>query len=178
MKADHNYKSQTTNQPNTVSNGSKILKWKQTTTVVYLSVNLAELFPMVQRYLNESRPQHTFRRNHRYRTVSNGSKILKWKQTTTIHERGNLQILLFPMVQRYLNESRPQLRSFLCGSLLTVSNGSKILKWKQTTTGIIKLLHIMKLFPMVQRYLNESRPQLVPHNLLLFSNCFQWFKDT
>ena len=47
-----------TNMESTVSNGSKILKWKQTTTQYQYNNQMAELFPMVQRYLNESRPQH------------------------------------------------------------------------------------------------------------------------
>ena len=67
-----------------------------------------KLFPMVQRYLNESRPQPGFSSAYDLITVSNGSKILKWKQTTTDYANLYLYGLLFPMVQRYLNESRPQ----------------------------------------------------------------------
>mgnify|MGYP006980393972 CR=1 FL=1 len=38
---------------------------------------LYTLFPMVQRYLNESRPQHSAAGYDKEATVSNGSKILK-----------------------------------------------------------------------------------------------------
>ena len=37
-------------------------------------------------------------------------------------------------------------------ALMVVSNGSKILKWKQITTCIIKYAWGKKLFLMVQRY--------------------------
>ena len=47
------------------------------------------------------------------RVVSNGSKILKWKQITTEEAFGR-------------------------NAALVVSNGSKILKWKQITTGSCK----------------------------------------
>ena len=46
---------------NVVSNGSKILKWKQITTDIV-------------------------RKNKLEKVVSNGSKILKWKQITTASE--------------------------------------------------------------------------------------------
>ena len=152
MKADHNLKWVLQVPLFTVSNGSKILKWKQTTTKEKLSKADEGLFPMVQRYLNESRPQHL------------GYIKKEWA--------------LFPMVQRYLNESRPQL---LCRCFRwwgTVSNGSKILKWKQTTTIIAREGCAGKLFPMVQRYLNESRPQLLSLLIWMDYHCFQWFKDT
>ena len=58
MKADHNEKVDVNYKALTVSNGSKILKWKQTTTNMKQVMGGEVLFPMVQRYLNESRPQH------------------------------------------------------------------------------------------------------------------------
>ena len=60
----------------------------------------------------------------------------------------------------------------------TVSNGSKILKWKQTTTEATEDTSGRGLFPMVQRYLNESRPQLHVLRPTAEKDCFQWFKDT
>ena len=134
MKADHNSNGYIANSKKTVSNGSKILKWKQTTTSILILPGILLLFPMVQRYLNESRPQLTIINSLSVFTVSNGSKILKWKQTTTLMRIWQNSTSLFPMVQRYLNESRPQLSATRYNLYDTVSNGSKILKWKQTTT--------------------------------------------
>lgn len=37
---------------------------------------------------------------------------------------------------------------------------------------------IEELFPMVQRYKNESKSQLSPISVRVCSSCFQWFKDT
>ena len=58
MKANHNYDMSWLELGAVVSNGSKILKWKQITTNGAVS------------------PSNTW-------VVSNGSKILKWKQITT-----------------------------------------------------------------------------------------------
>ena len=50
MKANHNGSATANSKIGAVSNGSKILKWKQITTVNADSTWDTELFPMVQRY--------------------------------------------------------------------------------------------------------------------------------
>ena len=50
MKANHNQWENANPSSYTVSNGSKILKWKQITTAENLESQAQELFPMVQRY--------------------------------------------------------------------------------------------------------------------------------
>ena len=50
MKANHNGGSASGGQAQTVSYGSKILKWKQITTEVINTSASEGLFPMVQRY--------------------------------------------------------------------------------------------------------------------------------
>ena len=67
--------------------------------------------------------------------VSNGSKILKWKQITTEekgydHAEGCFQ--WFKDTKMKANHNSPVGMTFLS---IAVSNGSKILKWKQITTG-------------------------------------------
>ena len=42
-----------------------------------------------------------YRESGKLLVVSNGSKILKWKQITTSNEDGLLDVKLFLMVQRY-----------------------------------------------------------------------------
>ena len=84
--------------------------------------------------------------------VSNGSKILIWKQITTLggEDNGwkscfqwfkdtNLKANHNSEVMGYFNPS-------------VVSNGSKILIWKQITTEHVDWLSCISLFPMVQRY--------------------------
>ena len=50
MKANHNVAMYETDEDGTVFYGSKILKWKQITTVTALVTTSDELFSMVQRY--------------------------------------------------------------------------------------------------------------------------------
>ena len=50
MKANHNLSDINDAEEITVSNGSKILKWKQITTAEKAVSLSKELFPMVQRY--------------------------------------------------------------------------------------------------------------------------------
>ena len=76
MKANHNYEVAHKQRNSVVSNGSKILKWKQITTIGY-----------------PSKTAHW--------VVSNGSKILKWKQITTSGQPYIEEVELFLMVQRY-----------------------------------------------------------------------------
>ena len=111
MKANHNRSAPHWYWNYVVPNGSKILKWKQITTIGFYLFYSTWLFPMVQRYQNESKSQlyryplppvtscsqwfkdtkmkanHNYRCHYKYRqlVVPNGSKILKWKQITTIH---------------------------------------------------------------------------------------------
>ena len=66
---------------------------------------------------------------------------------------------------------------FLAVSYITVSDVSKIWKWKQfTTTKVIKLF-TLKLFLMFQRYENESNSQLLLNQYCKNENCFWCFKD-
>ena len=89
---------------------------------------------------------------HRCEAVSNGSKILIWKQITTVKLFGYLFSCCFQWFKDTnlkANHNRPL---HLHTIWQAVSNGSKILIWKQITT------YIRKWF--------------------LSSGCFQWFKDT
>ena len=127
MKANHNTKVNANTVRFTVSNGSKILKWKQITTPNGINTGAIP-------------------------TVSNGSKILKWKQITTLCwyvPRFRNCFQWFKDTKMKANHNGLSLRERL---RLTVSNGSKILKWKQITTSKFGQSKNSSLFPMVQRY--------------------------
>ena len=109
-----------------VSNGSKILNWKQITTcgILYpLPLGCVQWFKDTK-----------LKANHNYRyfalflscVVSNGSKILNWKQITTINPRMGLQ---FSCVQWF-----------------------KDTKLKANHNALFSLIIKTPLCPMVQRY--------------------------
>ena len=83
MKANHNYYALLKVTGITVSYGSKILKWKQITTNTLSEMMGSDCFLWFK--------DTKMKANHNYgvqgichsRTVSYGSKILKWKQITT-----------------------------------------------------------------------------------------------
>ena len=85
-------------------------------------------------------------------TVSCGSKILKWKQITTC----NLLVNLFSNCFLWFKDTKMKANHnpllILLFFVLTVSCGSKILKWKQITTWKLSITS--------------------------FNDCFLWFKDT
>ena len=84
--------------------------------------------------------------------VSNGSKILKWKQITTEFD---LLIIWLSCFQWFKDTKMKANHNLINGSIkrsAAVSNGSKILKWKQITT--------------------------VQGHRAYVNSCFQWFKDT
>ena len=110
--------------------------------------------------------------------VSNGSKILKWKQITTIITCFNCYYCCFQWFKDTKMKANHNDEPYWCNTLwscfqwfkdtkmkanhnvpsaisnrgLAVSNGSKILKWKQITTPNAKSYLVEGLFPMVQRY--------------------------
>ena len=134
MKANHNTIQEGNYRTLTVSYGSKILKWKQITT---LHVTI--------RYTN-----HCFlwfkdtkmKANHNlvsivvkaFTTVSYGSKILKWKQITTVKRIGFRRQDCFLWFKDTKMKANHNIATGGSVGSVTVSYGSKILKWKQITT--------------------------------------------
>ena len=152
MKANHNSRTPESLARTTVSNGSKILKWKQITTRLFFSIlscNCFQWFKDTKMKANHNSVATVLLLLY---TVSNGSKILKWKQITT---RLFFSILSCNCFQWFKDTKMKANHNSVATVLLllyTVSNGSKILKWKQITT-IDKFFFVKwLLFPMVQRY--------------------------
>ena len=84
--------------------------------------------------------------------VSNGSKILIWKQITTSYGLRNAVDCCFQWFKDTNLKANHNYYLTTHYSLWVVSNGSKILIWKQITTW--------------------------PQNPISRDCCFQWFKDT
>ena len=152
MKANHNAKCRTSTIALTVSNGSKILKWKQITTTKAQTELTKHCFQWFKDTKMKANHNVSGELKDTAKTVSNGSKILKWKQITT--KNGWWWTLgycfqWFKDTKMKANHNRAVSEVFI---RLTVSNGSKILKWKQITTVYQKLISLPILFPMVQRY--------------------------
>ena len=152
MKANHNGVRILICTPCTVSYGSKILKWKQITTGITYSNFVSHCFLWFK--------DTKMKANHNTQTagaltldtVSYGSKILKWKQITTLNSSPFSSMncfLWFKDTKMKANHNGEFDRET---QVETVSYGSKILKWKQITTQCHRTLHPELLFPMVQRY--------------------------
>ena len=152
LKANHNGQSQSHILPPVVSNGSKILIWKQITTESSKGNETTGCFQWFK--------DTNLKANHNTNidlavvkmVVSNGSKILIWKQITTLLLKYTFQWSCFQWFKdTNLKANHNQsVKSKSYGRV--VSNGSKILIWKQITTKQISLLISIQLFPMVQRY--------------------------
>ena len=135
-----------------VFNGSKILIWKQITTKVR---NFAIIKSCFQWFKDTN-----LKANHNIPVdivslelaVFNGSKILIWKQITTIQHWCRLVSCCFQWfkdtnLKANHNRYWPPIQRNLA-----VFNGSKILIWKQITTSPARHVARGKLFSMVQRY--------------------------
>ena len=152
MKANHNTFVWILISFITVSYGSKILKWKQITTRLDVLIFLHHCFLWFKD--TKMKANHNFWASGLCGrcTVSYGSKILKWKQITTSYLTSELLtdcFLWFKDTKMKANHNTPKDNIQIA---LTVSYGSKILKWKQITTDYHTFHHGHKLFPMVQRY--------------------------
>ena len=152
MKANHNISAASAAALSTVSNGSKILKWKQITTLSTRCKTHTYCFQWFKDTKMKANHNEKMQLWLTARTVSNGSKILKWKQITTYLLTFKLVINCFQWFKDTKMKANHNLRVAALMAFNTVSNGSKILKWKQITTKPKFLINLIILFPMVQRY--------------------------
>ena len=136
LKANHNDPSIPRDMRKVVSNGSKILIWKQITTSWMLAFACLRCFQWFK--------DTNLKANHNSwlfwlcssSVVSNGSKILIWKQITTrlvVHLHPICCFQWFKDTNLKANHNQWQYSS---DEMYVVSNGSKILIWKQITTII------------------------------------------
>ena len=152
MKANHNTNIKIAFVGIVVSNDSKILKWKQITTkseTVLKSESCFQWFKDTKMKANHNNWNdgiwHVF-------VVSNDSKILKWKQITTSFSYFIVRFSCFQWFKDTKMKANHNILSFIVSLNSVVSNDSKILKWKQITTQIIRTNKFWMLFPMIQRY--------------------------
>ena len=136
----------------TVSNGSKILIWKQITTYLTEHIAISDCFQWFKD--TNLKANHNVIANFKSTsaTVSNGSKILIWKQITTQTMVFALTTYCFQWFKDTNLKANHNIHLFVKRLLNTVSNGSKILIWKQITTEAMWVNPKSLLFPMVQRY--------------------------
>ena len=101
LKANHNSYYTDKVHSTAVFNGSKILIWKQITTCVYfclLCVRCIQWFKDTNLKANHNRQAEALQK---WKAVFNGSKILIWKQITTVLTFIIRPAQLYSMVQRY-----------------------------------------------------------------------------
>ena len=135
-----------------VSNGSKILIWKQITTCATASRFVYCCFQWFKDTNLKANHNNNYIYIFNWIVVSNGSKILIWKQITTYEEKEFFCVCCF---QWFKDTNLKANHNYICKILrilFVVSNGSKILIWKQITTWHYKGNGFSWLFPMVQRY--------------------------
>ena len=152
LKANHNLMFIRKYLPVVVSNGSKILIWKQITTILN---SFSSNFCCFQWFKDTNlKANHNTNSMGIYpsEVVSNGSKILIWKQITTFQQLWPLSWSCFQWFKDTNLKANHNLTLKLKAMKSVVSNGSKILIWKQITTSPSNIIAAGSLFPMVQRY--------------------------
>ena len=152
LKANHNSLGRWRKFMSVVSNGSKILIWKQITTSTIISrceYRCFQWFKDTNLKANHN-PRNRFKLS--FSVVSNGSKILIWKQITTIYSTVTFRYGCFQWFKDTNLKANHNIIVYYAYRLIVVSNGSKILIWKQITTVEFILYYHTGLFPMVQRY--------------------------
>ena len=152
LKANHNPYCNHRSVEVAVSNGSKILIWKQITTSRKNAVEGYGCFQWIKDTnlkANHNNLTSDFRIS---RAVSNGSKILIWKQITTYTLKLDTYLSCFQWIKDTNLKANHNMLSLKWLNFLAVSNGSKILIWKQITAHYEKGTGSNQLFPMDQRY--------------------------
>ena len=152
LKANHNIFFVYSRPACVVSNGSKILNWKQITTAgrpLSAVPGCVQWFKDTKLKANHNFPYLVF---ERFGVVSNGSKILNWKQITTDIPLANVKYGCVQWFKDTKLKANHNHRRMGISRSYVVSNGSKILNWKQITTICQAHQNTQKLCPMVQRY--------------------------
>ena len=152
MKANHNFQDCYVHGPLVVSNDSKILKWKQITTQFNQLIGLFSCFQWFKDTKMKANHNRQGCMNLFLGVVSNDSKILKWKQITTLLLYWNPVLCCFQWFKDTKMKANHNSKSFPETIFQVVSNDWKILKWKQITTFKNSANNQVRLFPMIQRY--------------------------
>ena len=152
LKANHNSSSPNDFRFLAVSNGSKILIWKQITTRKSIRSTLKSCFQWFKDTNLKANHNTISEARRAAEAVSNGSKILIWKQITTAKSQRSRLEGCFQWFKDTNLKANHNVIYLTRPCSLAVSNGSKILIWKQITTFLIFLYFCVRLFPMVQRY--------------------------
>ena len=135
-----------------VSNGSKILIWKQITTGRWGYYMVSSCFQWFKDTNLKANHNQGNPGSAEGRVVSNGSKILIWKQITTYVSRICCYVSCFQWFKDTNLKANHNFSRGVATAFMVVSNGSKILIWKQITTVLVISNFARLLFPMVQRY--------------------------
>ena len=152
LKANHNLAISSRFRRNAVSNGSKILIWKQITTSPTSLILLVRCFQWFKDTNLKANHNLFYMPYFQFQAVSNGSKILIWKQITTNSQVIDYNWRCFQWFKDTNLKANHNMKACDNHKVPAVSNGSKILIWKQITTCFICPIFNFKLFPMVQRY--------------------------
>ena len=135
-----------------VFNGSKILIWKQITTIrrpKSSAIRCIQWFKDTNLKANHNR---IIQQRNSMIAVFNGSKILIWKQITTLGESLSFILSCIQWFKDTNLKANHNLIFQFFFLFFAVFNGSKILIWKQITTTFITLSTCRWLYSMVQRY--------------------------
>ena len=152
LKANHNNEDKCPYCGQAVFNGSKILIWKQITTLKF-ELNIERgCFQWFKDTNLKANHNYTGECYHLHLAVFNGSKILIWKQITTYFLYFINKMCCFQWFKDTNLKANHNLQRSLYPSCMAVFNGSKILIWKQITTRWCLWSCGKRLFSMVQRY--------------------------
>ena len=152
LKANHNCAREARSLRIAVFNGSKILIWKQITTWLILLIHLSCCIQWFKDTNLKANHNVQVTENVRLFAVFNGSKILIWKQITTVWL---IRFSMLGCIQWFKDTNLKANHNYVASyvnSNVAVFNGSKILIWKQITTAFICLCFASRLYSMVQRY--------------------------
>ena len=152
LKANHNACSPRSNKRVIVPNGSKILIWKQITTLVATRRSRFYCSQWFKDTNLKANHNACSPRSNKRVIVPNGSKILIWKQITTLVATRRSRFDCSQWFKDTNLKANHNLVKLLMILELIVPNGSKILIWKQITTDDLFPIDFEELFPMVQRY--------------------------
>ena len=161
MKANHNKNQGVSLAFGVVSSTTKIVKWKQITTYNCTIPRFTSCFQYDKDSKMKANHNSVWLSWNPCVVVSSTTKIVKWKQITTVKARGTQGSGCFQYDKDSKMKANHNRRRGMIETAGVVSSTTKIVKWKQITTYCVKNLDILSCF----QYDKDSKMK-ANHNLI------------
>ena len=127
------------------------------------------MFVILQKYDFSSKSQLQVNGASPFGDVCDTAKVRFFKQITTLIQVISVVLSMFVILQKYDFSSKSQRDFYSYGILDDVCDTAKVRFFKQITTLVLMLLHLNKMFVILQKYDFSSKSQRLLSHIIMSS---------